>query len=193
MRAWLQHSPGFSVTEGSNLDRVKNSSSEVWVTTIRDPIQRLWSSFKYEGRWTLRTQNYTRPAQSFEAWLNRTMSHTCTRKTWQCAENCFTRWFSGCSSGPVENAYAAAVAGLAQFDVVVDVAQLRSPKYVARLEECLGRRNYKRRMPYHAEHAAAGNELYPATPITPIQMDLLNAANSVDYALLAPYTGKPPC
>lgn len=183
--------PFATVQEGYNLDRRK-MAGEVWVTSIRDPVDRLWSSFKYEGRWQgTRFAGQANKEITFTEWQAQTNTTTCSRKTWQCSANCFTRWFSGCTSGKIEAAFDAAVSTLAQFDVVVNVHRMRDPNYNALVQACLNlTRPVANIEPWLGKRAKHANNQFPADH-PPLRG--LVAENSLDYALLQPYWYKPPC
>ena len=58
----------FSRTEGDVLNKTKES--DVWVTTIRDPVDRIWSQYLYDGKWE--SPNWDRPPKY-------NFSHFCTK------------------------------------------------------------------------------------------------------------------
>jgi hypothetical protein len=190
LRAWLKAERiDFSVAEGYNLRRKKGK--EVWVTSIRDPVNRLWSSFTYEGRWVLRNNNFTGGGVPFEDWLARTSTPVCSAKTWQCSENCFTRWYSGCTSGKIDDSFEAAVRGLAQFDVVVNVDRLGDNRYHDKVMRCLNATTrLPRVLPWMGRASKRANEAWPAKRVGRGRLAKLNA---LDYALLAPYWYRDPC
>jgi len=183
--------PNAVVEEGYNIQR-KKQPGELWVTSIRDPVDRLWSSFRYEGRWKgTRFSGWAEKEISFNEWHARTNSTTCSRKTWQCSANCFTRWFSGCTSGPTHNAFPAAALTLSEFDVVVNMHRLQDATYAKLVQECLNlTRPIRRVSPWLAQLAIEANKKYPIS--TPARLPLV-AENALDYALLQPYWEKPPC
>ena len=178
------------VTEGYNLNRTK---SELWVTSIRDPVDRLWSSFKYEGRWQLaRHAGQSQYEQSFLTWHAKTNSSYCTFKTWQCSANCFTKWFSGCTSGLTQTHFANAVKNLAQFDVVINVHLLKNLNYMVAVQKCLNLTfPLTHSLPrWMGRQAAEANLKHPLA--YPERRPLVNA-NALDYKLLKPYWSRHPC
>lgn len=189
LRHWLkQANIEHTVMEGYNLDRVKN---ETWITSIRDPVERLWSSFKYEGRWELKKHLFNNSGVPFNKWHEKTSSLICRRKTWQCSRNCFTRWFSGCVAGKIENAWEAAVANLKKFDIIINTSKLKHKTYHEKVMACLNTTTpIKHKLPWMGRQAAIANKRWPL-----IRPDLTAIAkeNALDYTLLAPYWDKDPC
>lgn len=190
VRRWL-HTEGIehTVAEGYNLNRRKDG--ELWITTIRDPVDRLWSSFTYEGRWNLRDNNFSHSGVPFDRWLARTSTPVCRFKTWQCSENCYTRWFSGCTGGRVVDAFAAAESNLATFDVVINVHRLADDRYHNKVLQCLNASTRIRKtLPWMGLASRQANHRWPVQ--SPDRAPLV-ALNDLDYKLLAPYWDGEPC
>jgi hypothetical protein len=193
LRSWLKNIPNVTVQEGQNLVREKDGANEIWITSIRDPIHRIISSYKYEGRWNHKSKNYTPPGVTFDKWVETTQTHVCKSKTWSCSENCFTRWFSGCSEGLITDSLVSAAKGLAKFDVIVDVGQLHVSTYVEALEKCIGHEGFFKKLPYNAHLSNRANELHHAQLGSEATRANLEIKNQADRLLLAPYIGQPPC
>ena len=191
LRRWLNQIGTTRSVEGYNFDPQTVKKGAIMVTSIRNPVDRLWSSYKYEGRWDLRAPNFTDHGTSFASWLEKTSSNICGRFTWQCSENCYTRWFSGCTSGSIHNYFAVARQNLELFDVVINVHQLHNENYVDTLMRCLNttiRPTHK--LPWMGIESMKANKNDPVYLSDRVSLDYLNA---LDHALLIPFWNRPPC
>jgi len=176
----------FSRTEGDVLNKTKES--DVWVTTIRDPVDRIWSQYLYDGKWE--SPNWDRPPKyNFSQFLHKNDATHCPDRRWVCSQNCFVFWFGGCHHGHIIAPFAAKNLGL--FDVVINIHRMNDPEYVKSVQKCLNTTiPVTRRHSWGNDYAIKATKVYPEKRPT---LDKLWYANILDYVLLAPYWHIMPC
>jgi hypothetical protein len=120
----------------------------VYVVNLRDPIERIISQYKYEGRWDCKqiVQNKTQftPSLENEKTLEEDMEGIMatnralkdSQKMWRCAQECYSQWYTeayGKSYPTVEERYQAARERLMKYDIIVVSEYLSNPDYVSGL------------------------------------------------------------
>lgn len=127
----------------------------LYVTHLREPVERSISHFKYSGRWKCLVRERARKqfvptennARKLETW-NATGGHVpyaCPGvfRLEQCAVNCYAQWFSGLCPRrgrvvSVTEQRREARRKLLRYNAIVDLARLRDPAYVAAVERFFG-------------------------------------------------------
>ena len=125
----------------------------LYITSIRDPVSRILSSYKFEGRWNckqlVRNKEYI-PSRENERsleddiqlidskWKN---NNGCTdRKIWRCTTNCYLLWWGkdfGCLVNETES-YQTALERLTKYDIIIVTERLKDPNYVQGLHSLFG-------------------------------------------------------
>ena len=81
----------FKVIEGWSLCEHNSLPDDIGcftLTCVRHPIDRLKSSYRFEGRWEQQAEvRLPETALSFEAWVEQTAAMAPSSKLWQCVEN----------------------------------------------------------------------------------------------------------
>jgi hypothetical protein len=134
----------------------------LYVTHMRDPVERSLSHFKYEGRWTcdnLKDPSF-RPtlnnANSLERWVRTEFQGSlwleqgfssglnCRYKAWQCSANCYIKWLNFESGKCVHELekysfVQNAMENLFNYHLIIDVKKISSdPEYGEQLERFFG-------------------------------------------------------
>ena len=129
------------VQEGVVLDTsVFRNPTYLFVTSLRPPIDRILSSYVFEGRWSQISRNRTtHNATPLDVWINKTVKkqNNHHRRVWQCVQNCYCTWFGGLPNAACgEVRMMAALNNLNQFHFVVDTTRLQ--KNIDSLHKQLG-------------------------------------------------------
>ena len=141
----------FVSVEGQPVESPKRRDT-LYVTNLRHPVSRVLSHYQYEGRWscpqTMMYGNHATPtpenAQSLQSFVQndphskRARARACARsvaprnrKLWQCAKNCYLRWFAkdfNCLRNATDS-YKTAVENLSGFNLIVVTERLQDPIY----------------------------------------------------------------
>jgi len=209
----------FNGTKDPSQDEVIGSRSDtLYLTSIRDPVARALSHYKYEGRWDCRgivertftpTANNSQPLVDFvnetpQPGKIRGMACNATRRThqnkirnstlWECGQSCYLRWF-GSPFNCVENVTASfqtALKKLLAYDIIVVTEWLENPDYLLQLEKYLGAPSYYRgsKRMYCGRESKYWNSVFPAE-LTPGMMRGIQQANLLDTHLYGRLVG--PC
>ena len=139
-----------------------NRSDTLYVTHMRDPVNRSLSHFKYEGRWScsrLMNDQFVPTkdnAHTLEEWVHTefqgsswTGGHAptgadCKHKLWLCSNNCYIKWLNWekgrCVRELVDPTFLeTTLYRLYKYHLIIDVEKLFwSPTYVQQLEEFFG-------------------------------------------------------
>jgi len=185
------------------------------VTSLRDPVERAISSYNYEGRWGgVRRIPYAQRNLSnsvtFRHWMN--FTETSLRRTncqqmlrgkskstiirvWSCAQNCFTRWFSGRCNVREEDA-CAAMRHIMSFDIVVTTDEMKNETIVQHLMECMNTTTPIRVVaPFLKDFQVKSNQRFPYN-LSAATLQLARAGNDLDFKLIDCVLGRPcslPC
>ena len=134
----------------------------LYVTSLREPVARAISNFKYEIRWPcsklvspeqypdyLPSPNNSRTLEDFiERESGKFSQKECWRKPnkrtlWRCARNCYLRWYGrnfNCLKNP-EKSYETAMEKLLNYNLIVITERLADPSYVDGLMHMFGNVN----------------------------------------------------
>lgn len=153
LRAVAQrHGWTWDVTEGKPAEdpTTCRRNDTLYVTHLRQPVARILSSYKYEGRWKCKqlvqnrtfvpTANNSVTLEEYVADNDASEIRTtrqCDEKRhddflWQCSENCYVRWFGkdfDCMVDPYKN-YQTAREKLMSYHVIIVTEKMKDPLYV---------------------------------------------------------------
>jgi hypothetical protein len=147
MRKWLKqvankHNLTFVAKEGHLLQDDDFCNSTLYVTILRDPVDRAISSYWFEGRWPQKERNRTdenSPLDLFN-WTSQVNQQTRGKNLWYCASDCYCKWF-GSMNGGINVDYnrnvTNALERLSRFDVVVQMERLKDNNYTSALQMVL--------------------------------------------------------
>jgi len=173
------------------------------VTSLRDPVERAISSYNYEGRWrgagrvpfkerTLSNSVTLRHWMDFtEKWLQR---RNCM-EVWWCAQNCFTRWFSGRCKVTEEDA-CTAMRHIMSFDIVITTDEMKNETIVKHLMECMNTTTPIRFVPAWLETIQAKSLRRFPYNLSAATLRLARERNDLDFRLIDCVLGRPcslPC
>ena len=161
-------------------EEVGSHPGTMYVTNLRDPVERSISHFKYEGRWNCRqmikdASHYTptlQNARKFEQW-NSTggfKPSPCDESFsfHECAVNCYIQSFSGqgCTRDEWKTQYALAQERLFRYNLIFVYEKFKDPKYVEAIEQYFGveQGSFNQESNYWCgPEAKEANKLYPLT------------------------------
>lgn len=89
----------FEAVEGYSLDPknlLRRNIKKLLVTSLRDPIQRIKSSYRFEGRWEQNDQNPSIDTmKSFSTWVAENRCNNDNNFLWVCTENYYVKSLIG--------------------------------------------------------------------------------------------------
>lgn len=89
----------FEALEGRSTDRdelARAHASSSLVTCLRDPIERIKSSYRFEGRWKQAADvRSPQDAVSFRDWIDRTLATEPSPRLWTCVDNYYVKSLTG--------------------------------------------------------------------------------------------------
>ena len=174
----------------------------VSITSLRPPVDRILSSYIFEGRWKQMTHNRTTAAAlPLQSWMDRVldeqshlesgvikgpvhgkpkwMHEAHMKPNWMhvCVSNCYCAWFGGLPSAPCDDKrWSQALATLRNFSFVVDATKFTSS--LEEVNEALG-------VAVDVEHANAvggwrsGHEAFNLTAADVARLVQLNAKDDL--------------
>jgi hypothetical protein len=125
-----------------------NRQDTLYVVNLRDPVERIISNYKFEGRWEcrqmLQNESFV-PSYANEQTLEQYLSTTrqdCRPEfqMWSCVEECYTKWYGkdyGCDSDVAKN-YQFAHDRLRSYDIIVTPDNLNDETYVKQMGMMFG-------------------------------------------------------
>jgi len=169
-------------------DEIFNNHT-VYITILRDPIERSISSYWFEGRWKQKCQGKCRTddkALSLQEWTKFMGSRGTEKKVWRCASECYCRWFGHeenieNKTYNVENA----LNRLNRFDLVLQTERMQDDDYLTSLQRLMNAEE----IPFVSQNQNTENEhLAPADKnstyaLTPDDIQHLNHLNQGDKEL----------
>jgi len=204
----------FKGFEGGYIELPGTRNDTLYVTHIRNPVERAMSHYKYEGRWKcvwlvndepqkLRPEGWE-PTFENSNTLENWMREKCTTKNeymWHCFSNCFIRWLNHpighCDDEGSQFAnatlYQSALDKAQKFHLIIQTEKLRENDYV----ESLG--NYfgvspdilkKKNRIYCDDESKAANKAYPAN-VTDAHIKTLSELNVADLRFFAEFSTCP--
>ena len=98
----------FEFSEGTRIEEPGKRMDTIYITHVRDPVSRIISHYKYEGRWPCDQLVFNKSqfvptmdnSMRFERWIasadhNGTCSSSRLRQIgWKCTSNCYIRWIN---------------------------------------------------------------------------------------------------
>jgi hypothetical protein len=144
----------FNSAEGRPSERPRRPD-KFYVTHLRRPVDRVLSSYKYEGRWSCHHMVFPKDypentplannSQSLEDFIEEAYNvpdfaqcltlppgSKTKKKLWKCARNCYLRWFGrdfNCLAD-AQQSYETARTKLMGYNLVVITERMRDPTYV---------------------------------------------------------------
>ena len=179
-------------------EEIGSQPGTMYVTNLRDPVERSISHFKYEGRWNCRQmiKNAThyiptlQNAKKLETW-NETggfVPSPCEEPFSfdECAVNCYIQSFSGqgCNSDYWETQYTLAQERLFRYNLIFVYEKFKDPNYVKAVERFFGVRPFNQVSNYWCgPESQQANKLYPLNTKFEVVMKLasLNAMDNKFY------------
>mmetsp|Transcript_2886 Transcript_2886/g.5851 ORF Transcript_2886/g.5851 Transcript_2886/m.5851 type:complete len:367 (-) Transcript_2886:246-1346(-) len=178
-------------------------NSTFYVTSLREPIDRSISHFKYEGRWNCKSNLMNHsfiPSESnankLETWQysGGHSRHVCRKKKKKtrfflglCAVNCYTQWYSGLSCPewniPFIQQYQVARKRVFRYNMIIVMEMLKDPKYVQAIEKFFGVAGVTiRKMPYCEKESHEANRLIPLV-VSDEYRENMTSLNQLDIKL----------
>ncbi|KAL3906429.1 MAG: hypothetical protein SGILL_009274 [Bacillariaceae sp.] len=191
----------FVPREGSRVE-YPNRTDTLYVVNLRDPVARVISNYKYDGRWNcnnLRNPKYNASYDDetpFEEWWDfhkqATVKGNCkppSKHLWTCVDECYLRWYGdefNCVKKFTSN-YQQALARLLKYDILVPTSFLKDKDYVAGLESMfdnLGNEKLRKKQEiYCSPESYYWNDQLPMKPIPNATMDEVVFTNQLDTKL----------
>lgn len=146
LRVWLEkvarkHNLAFVVEEGTILSQQNPVFRDrtLYITALRDPVERVVSLYWYEGRWPLTQENKTNEnAVDFRDWLIESENRLPpARRLYECSSECYCRWFGSDNINNVTVNIEAAMERLQHFDIVLNTERLKEGSYAAHVAKLL--------------------------------------------------------
>jgi len=149
--------------EGGDIERPGTRNDTLYVSHIRDPVERAITNFKYSGRWSCQWLVYKHRrnpktwtptlenAKHINDWINQ--AKLCNRnqfnakkRLWNCASNCFVRWLNhpiGHCDNPFSQyanstQYQSALEKARGFHLIIQTVKLQDKEYIKSLERYFG-------------------------------------------------------
>jgi len=152
--------------EGGCIERPGTRNDTLYITHIRNPVERAITDFKYSGRWNCQWMVYKhkrRPstwlpteenARSMEGWLKKGdgyMTLGGDKTLWNCRSNCFIKWLNrqhnehdicvdkhGSHHSVNSSHYESALGTAQKFHLIIQTEKLRDKEYVQSLDNYFG-------------------------------------------------------
>ena len=192
----------FRATEGIPPEMPYSNSTTFYVTHLREPISRLLSTYKYEGRWKcpkvphILVHNSTSLEGFIEAFkTNGTKDKAIfirnkkKTKLWRCAQNCYIRWLS---SNPrnikdMKQSYSESYERLSKYNLIIITEKLKDPTYIHKIEQMFNVGGMKKRRIFCESTMKELNAKYPPI-IKNSTLDNAKKLNRMDITLYREFT-----
>lgn len=180
-------------------EEVGSRNDTIYVTNMRDPVERAISHYKYEGRWSCKpgsgelmnksfvpTEENSRPFESFNDTSGFSPS-PCDKpfRFTLCAVQCYIQSFSGkgCTSDNWLTEYHLARNRLLRYNLILSLEQLNDPRYVEAVEDFFGVQGLRGnpRM-WCGPQSKEANKKVPLS-VDPTLVPKLTRLNRMDYRL----------
>jgi hypothetical protein len=196
MRQWLKqaadkHNLTFVAKEGHLLQDDDLQDDALHVTILRDPVDRAISSYWFEGRWPQKERNRTdenSPLDMFN-WTSQVNQQTRGKNLWQCASDCYCKWFGSINGGinvDYNRNVTNALERLSRFDVVVQMERLTDNNYTSILQMVLNATEFS----VAPRNMGVSSHVHSNYTITKSHRDYLAEMNHNDKALYETVFGK---
>ncbi|KAL9183040.1 LOW QUALITY PROTEIN: hypothetical protein ACHAXT_004827 [Thalassiosira profunda] len=179
------------------LQRSRNDT--IYVTNLRDPVERSISHFKYEGRWSCKgrdgelmnrsfipTKENARP---FENWTHTQGFYPspCDKPFYFgiCAVQCYIQSFTGrgCTSDDWITEYHLALNRLRRYNIIISLEQIKDPRYREAVEDFFGVKGFGGNLrQWCGPESKAANKKVPLLT-DPSVVSRLTRLNKMDYRL----------
>lgn len=193
----------FVVKEGTPADMPHPNSTTFYVTNLREPVSRLVSNYKYEGRWDCRQRgaNHTdKNSITLEHFIDRFKINgtkdrdTVARRTrlWRCAQNCYVRWLSS-NPRSIENmtqSYSVAYEKLSKYNLIIITEKLKDPTYVHDIESMFNVKGLRKQRMHCEDRMKELNTRYPPI-IKNSTLDEIKIMNQMDSILYQTFASCP--
>lgn len=133
------------IVEGWTLDERHPLPNDAYrITSLRHPIERIKSSYRFEGRWPQQApERNTATALPFGEWVDRILARPPSSRVWECVDNYFVKSLigypvAGCSTVD-EHDLATAKSVLGRFELILLMSQLSTPTTDRLLSQRFGR------------------------------------------------------
>ena len=185
------------VKHASFHEEVGSRNDTIYITNIRDPVERSISHFKYEGRWDCRQMIHNKSyvatldnARDFREW-NETHGFVPSECDvpfvfTKCAVQCYIQTFSGagCTLDDWMSEYNLAFERLCNYNLILVYDNFKDPSYVNAIEEFFGVKGFNK----HHEEMFCGPQSWEANKRVPLKtsyehMLKLEYANHMDNRL----------
>jgi hypothetical protein len=178
----------------------------LYITHMRDPVNRSMSHFRYEGRWSCpdlmnssfepsyenayALQDWVRTEFQGSNWTARLVhtGKTCKRKMWLCSANCYIKWLNWKKGRCVRELrnrsyFETTIDTLYQYHMIIDVEQLFwNPDYAKRLERFFGVPGLDglQASARCDKPSKMANKRYPLQNVSTVLLDELRERNRLD-------------
>lgn len=176
------------VDEGYSLNHAQRFNSmprTLHITSLRHPIERIKSSYRFEGRWKQTEANFRPETElAFAKWVAETRCNHRERRLWTCSENYYVKSLIGYpqagANGLGRAELALAKRRLREFEIVLITEQFSNLKTNRYLQHRLGfaQQVPHKRFPQPKRPEASDEELFDQPT-----MDWLFEANRLDLEL----------
>lgn len=190
------------VVEGT-LAELPNRTDTLYVVNLRDPVERIISNYKFEGRWDCRQMLFNdsfapshQNQRTLEEYVDSIQQQKCNPTfLWTCVEECYIKWYGrdyGCKSNVTDN-YQFAYDRLNSYDIIVTPHFLEDESYVKKLESMFG--NVATGMLqspariFCSEPSINANKEFPMREANATTMALLKQWNILDTQIYKDLTG----
>uniref|UniRef100_A0A7S1BY30 Uncharacterized protein n=1 Tax=Corethron hystrix TaxID=216773 RepID=A0A7S1BY30_9STRA len=212
IRAYLQkvakkYGLKLDVSEGRRAEApgIKNNNT-FYVTNLREPVDRSVSHWKYSFRWNCKDlskakksgfRNITKE-KSFEEYVQFSelkSRELCQSKSdrmsskkrftmWNCAINCYTRWFTDTNCViDFNRSKKKAQAIISSYNLVIILEYLKKPEYVKAIEDIFEVGGFKPKGAFCARPSKKANDMYPPPPMSDETLKMITESNAQDIAL----------
>lgn len=138
-------------------EEVGSRNDTIYITNIRDPVERAVSHFKYDGRWDCRQMVYNESfvatkenAKPFNTW-NETQGFEPSEcdvpfSLYSCAVQCYIQTFTGvgCTSDNWFTEYNMAHDRLLRYNLILIYDKFKDPQYVEAVEDFFGVKGFNK-------------------------------------------------
>jgi len=190
-----------TIQEGEEAEMPMLNGSTFYITNLREPMSRILSAYKYEGRWDCKkvkvnmsnvTENNSKTFEDFiknNEEITKKMEKTLMpHYLWSCSHNCYLRWFSDIHSvQDMHTSLSVAREKLRKFDFIIITERLKDHSYTRAIEDIFGVPGFYRTNVNCGKIMKKLNDRYPPSIDSKI-WDEVKVMNELDIKLYKEFT-----